>query len=250
MSVDHIRYDLLTQQALRAVVRRVLTDVAKTGALPGEHHFYVTFDTRAAGLKMSPRLREQYPEDMTIVLQHQFWDLIVTDTYFEVGLSFNGISERLHVPLDAIKGFFDPSVQFGLQFDIAPPPDATAKEIAEKPPDDAKPAKPKRRPVDTEPEAPAAIGPATPVKLTPAKTADKAADKTANKAEVAKAEKGEPAKTESTKPESTKPEPAKAEPVKGEPAKPALVGAKDKDDEPDKPSGGAEVVRLDRFRKK
>jgi len=239
MSVDHIRYDLLTQQALRAVVRRVLADVAKTGALPGEHHFYVTFDTRAAGLKMSPRLREQYPEDMTIVLQHQFWDLIVTDTYFEVGLSFNGISERLHVPLDAIKGFFDPSVQFGLQFEIAAEADSTAKESEEKPAEEAKPAKPKRRPAETEPEAPAAVGPATPAKLAPAKGE-------VAKAEVAKAEKerGAPAKAE----------PLKAEPTKAEPAKPALVGSKDKDakdkDEPDKPSGGAEVVRLDRFRKK
>jgi hypothetical protein len=211
MPVDHIRYDLLTQQALRAVVRRVLGDVAKTGSLPGEHHFYVTFDTRAAGVKMSPRLREQYPEDMTIVLQHQFWDLIVTDTYFEVGLSFNGISERLHVPLDAIKGFFDPSVQFGLQFEIAAEADSAPKEIAEKP-EETKPAKPKRRPVEVEGEAPAAVGPATPAKLAPAKR------------------------------EGGKPE-------KSEPAKPALVGAKD-DDEPDKPSGGAEVVRLDRFRKK
>src|ERR1051325_6588417 len=117
MPVDHIRYDLLTQQALRAVVRRVLSDVAKTGALPGEHHFYVTFDTRAPGVKLSARMREQYPEEMTVVLQHQFWDLAVSDAHFEVGLSFNGVSEKLHVPLDAIKGFFDPSVQFGLQFE-------------------------------------------------------------------------------------------------------------------------------------
>lgn len=219
MPVDHIRYDLLTQQALRAVVRRVLSDVAKTGALPGEHHFYVTFDTRASGVKLSPRLREQYPEDMTIVLQHQFWDLIVTDTYFEVGLSFNGISERLHVPLEAIKGFFDPSVQFGLQFELAAELDAAPREIAEQPAEPAKPAKPKRRPVEAEPEAPAAIGPATPAKLAPGKS------------ETAKAAK-------SDKPDK-------------EPAKPALVGSKDDDEpEPDKPSGGAEVVRLDRFRKK
>jgi hypothetical protein len=215
MPVDHIRYDLLTQQALRAVVRRVLTDVAKTGSLPGEHHFYITFDTRAVGVKMSPRLREQYPEDMTIVLQHQFWDLIVTETYFEVGLSFNGISEKLHIPLDAIKGFFDPSVQFGLQFEIVAETEAAPKDMAEKA-EETKPARPRRRPVDPEPEPPAAIGPATPARLTPAKAESSKADKT-------------------------------------EPAKPALVGGKDDsqtDDEPDKPSGGAEVVRLDRFRKK
>jgi hypothetical protein len=249
MPVDHIRYDLLTQQALRAVVRRVLGDVGKTGALPGEHHFYITFDTRAAGVKMSPRLREQYPEDMTIVLQHQFWDLIVTDSYFEVGLSFNGISEKLHVPLEAIKGFFDPSVQFGLQFEIVSETDGAPKEIAERA-EDAKPARPKRRPVDIEPEAPAAIGPATPAKLAPARDGAKA---DSAKADSAKANS---AKTDSAKADSAKAESAKAgktEAAKSEASKPALVGSKNvgkDDDEPDKPSGGAEVVRLDRFRKK
>jgi hypothetical protein len=204
MSVDHIRYDLLTQQALRAVVRRVLGDVAKTGNLPGEHHFYITFDTRAAGARISSRLREQYPEEMTIVLQHQFWDLVATDTYLEVGLSFNGVTEKLHVPLDAIKGFFDPSVQFGLQFEIQ---QEAAAAPAEKTPEEAPAAKPRRKlSAAPEPEAPAATGPA---------------------------------------------EPAKAEPAKSEPTKPALVAGTDKGEpDKDKPSGGAEVVRLDRFRKK
>jgi hypothetical protein len=113
---DLIRYDLLAQDALRGVVRKVLADVAKNG-LPGEHHFFVAFDTRADGVKLSDRLRKQYPEEMTIVLQHQFWDLIVGDKSFEVGLSFKGVPERLTVPFEAIKGFFDPSVQFGLQFE-------------------------------------------------------------------------------------------------------------------------------------
>ncbi|MPZ58394.1 MAG: hypothetical protein GEU91_18260 [Rhizobiales bacterium] len=116
MAVDHIRYDLLAQQALRGVVRNVLTDAAKNG-LPGEHHFYIAFDTQAQGVRMSARLREQYPQEMTIILQHQFWDLTVNNDGFEVGLSFGGISERLTVPFEAIKGFFDPSVQFGLQFE-------------------------------------------------------------------------------------------------------------------------------------
>jgi hypothetical protein len=116
MPTDHIRYDLLAQEALRGVVRRVLVDVARNG-LPGEHHFYVTFDTRAPGLKISDRLKAEHPEEMTIVLQHQFWDLAVTDQGFEVGLSFKGIPERLVIPFEAIKGFFDPSVQFGLQFE-------------------------------------------------------------------------------------------------------------------------------------
>jgi len=139
MAVDHIRYDLLTQQALRAVVRRVLSDVAKSG-LPGEHHFYVTFDTRAPGVKLSARMREQYPEEMTIVLQHQFWDLAVSDAHFEVALSFNGISEKLHVPLDAIKGFFDPSVQFGLQFEPQEAAETSASKLPAVPPSPALPA--------------------------------------------------------------------------------------------------------------
>jgi uncharacterized protein len=118
MAVDHIRYDVLAQEALRGVVRTVLADVAKKG-LPGEHHFYLSFDTRADGVRLSPRMRAQYPEEMTIVLQHQFWDLMVSQDGFEVGLSFGGIPERLAVPFAAVKGFFDPSVQFGLQFEQA-----------------------------------------------------------------------------------------------------------------------------------
>ncbi len=118
MPTDHIRYDLLAQEALRGVVRRVLVDAARDG-LPGEHHFYITFDTRAPGVRLSSRMREKYPLEMTVVLQHQYWDLVVTDYSFEVGLSFGGIPERLFVPFEAIKGFFDPSVQFGLQFEVA-----------------------------------------------------------------------------------------------------------------------------------
>jgi hypothetical protein len=115
MSLDHIRYDLLAQEALRGVVRQVLADVAKSG-VPGEHHFYITFSTKAAGVKMSPRLRSQYPDEMRIVLQHQFWDLAVTEEAFEVGLSFGGVPERLSVPFAAVTAFVDPSVQFALQF--------------------------------------------------------------------------------------------------------------------------------------
>ena len=115
MAVDHIRYDLLTQDAMRGVLRTVLKDVAAKG-LPGEHHFFISFDPRAAGVRLSPRLLAQYPEEMTIVLQHQYWDLVVGEDGFEVGLSFNGAPERLSVPFAAVKGFFDPSVKFGLQF--------------------------------------------------------------------------------------------------------------------------------------
>jgi hypothetical protein len=114
MAQDHIRYDILTQEALRGVVRKVLSEVARTG-LPGEHHFFISFLTRAPGVRLSQRLLEQYPNDMTIVLQNQFWDLKVSDTGFEVGLSFDDKPEALAIPFAAIKGFFDPSVQFGLQ---------------------------------------------------------------------------------------------------------------------------------------
>ena len=116
MTVDHIRYDILTQDALRSVVRTVLEDAARNG-LPGEHHFYIAFDTRSEGVKLSQRMRAQYPEEMTVVLQHQFWDLVVTDEQFEVGLSFGGVPERVVVPFAAIKSFVDPSVQFGVQFE-------------------------------------------------------------------------------------------------------------------------------------
>lgn len=115
MVQDLIRYDVLAQEALRGVVRKVLTEVARAG-LPGDHHFYIAFDTNAPGVRISTRLRERYPEEMTIVLQHQFWDLQVTEHAFEVGLSFAGVPERLLVPFTALKGFFDPSVEFGLQF--------------------------------------------------------------------------------------------------------------------------------------
>ena len=116
MATDHIRYDVLARDSMRDVLRRVLTDAARHG-LPGDHHFYITFDSRAEGVTISPRLLAQYPEEMTVVLQHQFWDMKVTEDRFEVGLSFGGVPERLVVPFKAIKSFLDPSVQFGLQFE-------------------------------------------------------------------------------------------------------------------------------------
>jgi len=123
MATDHIRYDVLARDALRGVLRRVLTDAAENG-LPGDHHFFITFLSTAEGVKLSPRLLAQYPEEMTVILQHQFWDLTVTEDRFEVGLSFGGIAERLVVPFNSIKSFFDPSVQFGLQFEPADAPAA------------------------------------------------------------------------------------------------------------------------------
>jgi uncharacterized protein len=116
MATDHIRYDILAQAALRGVVRTVLADVAKKG-LPGEHHFKITFNTTAPGVRLSERMRARYANEMTIVLQHQFWDLAVTEQAFEVGLSFGGIPERVSVPFEAVTAFYDPAVQFGFQFE-------------------------------------------------------------------------------------------------------------------------------------
>ncbi|WP_246725089.1 SspB family protein, partial [Beijerinckia sp. L45] len=107
MPNDMIRYDLLVQEALCGVVKKVLGEAARDG-LPGDHHFYITFRTQAPGVRLSTRMREQYPEEMTIILQHQFEDLSVTDHAFEVGLSFRGIPEMLLIPFDALTGFFDP----------------------------------------------------------------------------------------------------------------------------------------------
>ena len=115
MTEDLMRYDQLTQNALRMVVRDALT-IAATKGMPGEHHFYVSFKTEAPGVDISDRLKSQYPEEMTIVLQHQFWDLKVSDTGFSVGLSFDKTPERLIIPYSALTSFVDPSVQFGLQF--------------------------------------------------------------------------------------------------------------------------------------
>ena len=191
MPVDHIRYDILVQEALRGMVRDVLTEAAKSKSMPGEHHFFITFDTTAEDVQLSPRLRAQYPEEMTVVLQHQFWDLKVTDEAFEVGLSFGGVAERLRVPFDAIKAFADPSVQFTLQFES----------LAEAPDEEADGA-------ETETKLPA------------------------------------------VKPRSQRQEPRESK-TTSVPASPLPVPAATEKSE-DKPAdkGGAEVVRLDRFRKK
>ncbi len=168
---DHIRYDLLTQQALRGVVRDVLTETAKKG-LVGDHHFYISFDTQAEGAKLSQRLRSQYPEEMTVILQHQFWDLTVTEAHFEVGLSFGGVPERLTVPFDAINGFFDPSVQFGLQFEqMAEGQDNVSPANTAEAPKPA--AEPKKRAPATRPQAsvPAVPTPANPEPKQPPKAA-------------------------------------------------------------------------------
>ncbi len=172
MSKDLIRYDLQVQDALRGVVRKVLADAARDG-LPGDHHFYITFRTHAPGVKLSNRLREQYPEEMTIILQYQFWDLKVDEIGFEVGLHFKNVPERLVVPFEAIAGFYDPSVQFGLKFEpqaegdeddddedaiefgpVANPPRPVPREV-EKKPRGAESKAPLRRKNPTNPRTPA-----------------------------------------------------------------------------------------------
>jgi hypothetical protein len=197
MPVDHIRYDILAQEALRGLVRTVLTDAARNG-LPGDHHFFITFDTQFLGVRISPRLLAQYPEEMTIVMQHQFWDLKVADDGFEVGLSFGGVAERVHVPFTAITSFADPSVQFMLQFeDIAEPEQA------------ATPADTKTDQRDSASDEPPKAKPTATARQKPAHTSVPQAPL--------------PAPTASTEGDERPP--------------------------PDKPAG-AQVVRLDRFRKK
>ena len=135
MAEDLMRYDLLAQDALRGVVRSALAQVAASG-LPGEHHLFIALDTRHPEVQISERLRQKYPEEITIVLQHQFWNLEVRETEFSVELTFDNVLEKLVVPYTAIKGFFDPAVQFGLQFETKPPAEADAddSEAAGEPP--------------------------------------------------------------------------------------------------------------------
>jgi len=154
MPDDQIRYDILAQEALRGVMRKVLAEVART-SLPGNHHFFITFLTNAPGVRISTRLRERYPEQMTIVLQFQYWDLKVSDTGFEVGLSFSDTPEKLEVPFSAVRGFYDPSVNFELEFDVktevsqpTPLPVAEVKPA----PKLAEVAKPVAKPEKAEPE--------------------------------------------------------------------------------------------------
>jgi hypothetical protein len=111
-----IPYDEIVQDALRSVVRRVLDKIDAEGGLPGAHHFYIAFRTRAPGVVMPKHLLERYPEEMTIVIQHRYWDLLIDDVHFEIGLSFNQVPAKLSIPFAAVIGFVDPAVNFALQF--------------------------------------------------------------------------------------------------------------------------------------
>ena len=150
MAEDHIRYDILAQEALRGVMRKVLAEVARTG-LPGNHHFFITFLTGAPGVRISPRLREKYPEQMTIVIQFQYWDLKVNDNGFEIGLSFSDVPERLEIPFSAVRGFYDPSVNFELEFDVKTDAPAVAEDKPAKP--QAEAAKPATKKADAKKKA-------------------------------------------------------------------------------------------------
>ena len=114
-----IPYDEIVQEALRAVVGRVLGEVSRAGALPGGHHFYITFKTHAPGVVIPNRLVERFPDEMTIVLQHKYWDLKVGEDQFEVGLTFSQVPAHLLIPYSAISAFVDPAVNFALQFQVA-----------------------------------------------------------------------------------------------------------------------------------
>ena len=111
-----IPYDEIVQDALRAVVGRVLGEVERSGGLPGDHHFYITFKTRHPGVQIPKHLMERFPDEMTIVIQHRFWDLKVEDDGFTVGLSFGGVPATLRVPFAAVTQFHDPAVEFALTF--------------------------------------------------------------------------------------------------------------------------------------
>lgn len=120
-----IPYDEIVQDALRGVVQRVLTKIDTEGGLPGAHHFYIAFRTRAPGVDIPKHLMERYPDEMTIVIQHRYWDLLIDDEGFEIGLSFNQVPSKLRIPFSAMTGFVDPAVNFALQFnaplDAEPP---------------------------------------------------------------------------------------------------------------------------------
>jgi len=225
-----IDYEALAQDAMRGVVRTVLTQAAKSG-LPGDHHFYVSFDTGASGVVLSKRLKEKYPSEMTIVLQHRFWDLLVSETGFEVKLTFDGIPERLVVPFTAIRVFFDPSVRYGMQFESPEgEPDAgenvgqrfSGRSTAER----------------------ASVGGATALRSTAPK---KPRVSRKAKTEAPAVSRAQPSPSNETPAPSA---PTRPEPPAPTPLQPAAAKEGEEQSAPRQDNGGAQIVRLDAFRKK
>jgi hypothetical protein len=126
-----IPYDDIVQEALRAVVGRVLSGIQSNLDLPGGHHFYITFKTQAPGVAIPDHLRQRFPDEMTVVLQNKFWDLAVDDQGFEVGLTFSQVPTKLSIPFAAITAFVDPAVEFALHFQVPDDEEAPAHGIAE-----------------------------------------------------------------------------------------------------------------------
>jgi len=220
-----IDYEALAQDAMRGVVRAVLARTAKSG-LPGDHHFYLSFNTQAPGVVLSKRLRDKYPEEMTIVLQHRFWDLHVTEDRFEVKLTFDGIPERLVVPFSALKIFFDPSVRYGLQFET---PDYSSETVAQ--------------PQASGGESLPADAQSSPFRSASRSVAERKPVRGPRRARTTDRPDGQ---TESA--EAGIPSAASAKPAPVKENKPQEAASESPQQTP--PSSGAQIVRLDAFRKK
>jgi hypothetical protein len=225
-----IDYEALSQDAMRGVVRTVLSQTAKSG-LPGDHHFYISFDTQAPSVVLSRRLQEKYPEEMTIVLQHRFWDLVVSEDRFEVKLTFDGIPERLVVPFAAIKVFFDPSVRFGLQFE-APEPAPEAAQGAQSHRGSAI--------SSAATDLPAGSSPPTPLRV-PARSSTERKPRPVKKPRIEKPSEPAGAALPGPSPQRT----AESKSPGASPAGAAVVPLT-----PAHPASGARVVSIDAFRKK
>ena len=244
MVQDLIRYDLLVQDAMRKVIGKVLRDVASDG-LPGEHHFYISFRTDVPGTRISNAMRQKYPHDMMIALQYQFRDLAVYDTYFEVVLSFSGIPEKLVVPFDAITTFYDPSVQFALNFQPDIPDESGEKSeesdhMAEVTPLHRQEAeKPKKAEHDSQSE------------ITEKNTKDRKSPQKPAKVKEVSSGKKDPEKVKVPEKETAKEKKTlKAKVEKDSSAGTVKKISSEEVKQEAKQDQGAEIVRLDAFRKK
>jgi uncharacterized protein len=227
-----IDYRAMAQEAMRGIVRSALRRVADLGYLPGQHHFYIAFDTHGPGVVISNRLKQKYPDEMTIVLQHQFRDLTVGNDRFEVTLYFDSLPEHLTIPLHAVRVFFDPSVPYGIQFD--------SSDLVREPVGDAA-----LREADT-----AEAGDRQP----PA-TAVLARRRSARKPRAARNEADDaapvPAASEGARavpPEGSEAAEPDAPVQRRQPSRPKVVGASP--EQPINPANDAKVVQLDKFRKR